>query len=92
MLVDTPKNQHNADQRVLEHLQAAAREVIHATRAFLDAAEDLVDDPKVVQDIMATVATVAAAAADRLRSPGAAPSADGTDDGDDDGVQRIRVS
>lgn len=75
----------------LEHLQAAAREVIQATRSLLDAAEELVEDPSAVQDIVSTFASVAAAAASRLRGDTGAPS-DG-EDGDDDGrVQRIRVS
>ncbi len=90
--MDTPKYQNNADQRVLEHLQAAAREVIQASRAFLDAAEDLLDDPTVVQDIVATVATVATAAADRLRSTVTPQAGDGAEDDGDEGVQRIRVS
>ena len=71
----------------LEHLQAAAREMIRATRSLLDAAEELVDDPKSVQDLIGSVAHAAQVAASRLR-PTAAP------DGDDDGghVQRIKVS
>lgn len=74
----------------LEHLQAAAREVIQATRSLLDAAEELVEDPSAVQSVVASVAAVAQAAAARLRSPG--PGAR-PDDGDDDGrVQHIRVS
>lgn len=72
----------------IEHLQAAAREVIEATRSLLDAAEELLDDPRSVQDIVATVASVAQAAAARLRPSGA--STDG-DDGDSQ-VQRIKVS
>ena len=73
----------------MEHLQTAAREVIQATRIFLDAAEELVDDPKAVQGLVGTLAAVAAAAAARLRSD--APAGD--DDDDDDGrVQRISVS
>jgi hypothetical protein len=32
-------------QEGLAHLQAAARELIAASRAFLDVVEDLVDDP-----------------------------------------------
>jgi len=76
-------------QKGMEHLQSAAREVIHATRTFLDAAEGLVDDPKAVQGLVGTLAAVATSAAARLRSD--APTDD--DDGDDDGrVQRIRVS
>lgn len=35
----------------LEHLQAAARELIAAARAALDVAEDIVDDPSVVRDL-----------------------------------------
>jgi hypothetical protein len=73
----------------MEHLQAAAREVIQATRTFLDAAEELVEDPKAVQGLMSTLATVATAAAGRLRSD--APD-DDEDDGDDGHVQRIQVS
>jgi hypothetical protein len=72
----------------VEHLQAAAREVIQATRSLLDAAEELVDDPSAVQNLVSTIASVAQAAAGRLRSDSDPPSPD-----DDDGrVQRIRVS
>ena len=76
-------------QQGLDHLQAAAREMIKATRSLLDAAEQLVDDPKAVQGLVGTLGTLAQAAAVRLRSqPGA------VDDGDDggDGIQRIKVS
>lgn len=74
----------------MEHLQAAAREVIQATRSLLDAAEELVDDPAAVQNIVGTIAHVAQAAAGRLRHDAAH---DAGDDEDDDGhVQRIRVS
>lgn len=77
----------------VEHLQAAAREVIKATRSLLDAAEELVDDPAAVQHLVGSIATVAQAAAGRLRRDGAGRGPGGDDDGDDDGrVQRIRVS
>lgn len=79
-------------QEGLEHLQAAAREMIRATRSLLDAAEELVDDPKAVQSLVGTFASVAQAAAARFR-PGPAPASRGDDGDDDDGhVQRIRVS
>jgi hypothetical protein len=78
-------------QKGMEHLQAAAREVIQASRTFLDAAEELVEDPKAVQGLMSTLATVATAAAARLRTDG--PERDDDGDDDDDGrVHRIRVS
>jgi hypothetical protein len=77
----------------VEHLQAAAREVIKATRSLLDAAEELVDDPAAVQHLVGSIATVAQAAAGRLRRDVAGRAPGGDDDGDDDGrVQRIRVS
>jgi hypothetical protein len=76
----------------MEHLQAAAREVIQATRTFLDAAEELVEDPKAVQGLMSTLATVATAAAGRLRTDGFGGAADDDDDEDDGRVQRIQVS
>lgn len=74
----------------MEHLQAAAREMIQATRSFLDAAEDLVDDPAAVQSIVGTIASVAQAAAARLRADGSTSTPEGDDD--DGRVQRIRVS
>lgn len=76
-------------QQGLEHLQAAAREMIQATRSLLDAAEELVEDPKAVQGLVGTLTSVAQAAAARFR-PG--PPAAGEDDGEDGHVQRIKVS
>ena len=72
----------------LEHLQAAAREMIRATRSLLDAAEELVDDPKSVQDLVGSLAHAAQAAASRFR-----PGPTGSGDDDEGGhVQRIKVS
>jgi hypothetical protein len=72
----------------IEHLQAAAREMIRATRSLLDAAEELVDDPRSVQDLVGSIAQAAQMAASRLRATGTGVG------GDDDGgqVQRIKVS
>jgi hypothetical protein len=75
----------------VEHLQSAAREVIAATRSLLDAAEELVDDPKAVQGLVGALGSLATAAAGRLRSEGARHRR-GPDDDDDGGIQRIRVS
>ncbi len=85
-----------ADPRVqagLEHLQRAAREVIAASRALLDVAEELVDDPKGA----AGLAEVLGGLASRLPRPGpgagGSASWDDEDDGDDEPpVQRIPVS
>ena len=73
-------------QQGVEHLQAAAREMIRATRSLLDAAEELIDDPRSVQDVLGTLAQAAQVAASRFR-----PGKDGIAD-DDGPVQHIRVS
>jgi hypothetical protein len=77
----------------LEHLQAAAREVIKATRSLLDAAEQLVDDPAAVQQAVGALTGLAQVAAARLRAGGgdAAPS-EGDEPGDTGRVERIRIS
>jgi len=67
----------------IEHLQAAAFEVISAVRAFLDVAEDLVRDPSTaaglatsLMDVAATAASVVAhAAAPQPASSSANPGA-----------------
>jgi hypothetical protein len=83
----------DADDKVhegIEHLQAAAREMIQATRSLLDAAEELIDDPRSVQDLVGSLAQAAQMAASRFR-PGAAHR--GIDDDDGGGhVQHIKVS
>ena len=90
-----------ADPRVaagLEHLQRAAREVIAASRALLDAAEDLVERPDGMSRLAGVVAdrgdlagrTVRAAAADATR--GQRHSPDDPDDPEGGAVQRIPVS
>ncbi len=72
----------------VEHLQAAAREMIKATRSLLDAAEGLVEDPAAIRNLVGTLSSLAQAAAGRLRPDGP----EGDDPGDDGKVQRIRVS
>jgi hypothetical protein len=73
-------------QQGIEHLQAAAREMIQATRSLLDAAEELVEDPRSVQEVIGALAHAAQLAASRFRSGG------GTTDDGDSRVQPIKVS
>ncbi len=74
----------------LEHLQAAARELIQAARAMLDVAEDLVNDPEAVTSLAGTVAALGDLV--RQRAGGPARQQDTPDERDDDpGVQRITV-
>ncbi|HEX7166755.1 MAG TPA: hypothetical protein VF230_07230 [Acidimicrobiales bacterium] len=90
-------NEQRAREGV-EHLQAAALEVIAAAKAFLDVAEDLVRDPAganaLAADIVDFARRAADAAAPRTPSSTPAPAAggDGRDPADGTGVTRIRVS
>jgi hypothetical protein len=75
----------------VEHLQAAARELIGAARALLDVAEELVDDPTTATNAIGALGTLAQAAVGRMTVPvPSAPAPD--DDGGDDRVQRITVT
>lgn len=73
----------------VDHLQRAALEVIEATRAFLDVAEEVVGDRDKVAEVVSLVSDVAGSAAAgvrRARTPDAAG-----DDPDDGRVQHIHV-
>ena len=61
------------------HLQSAARELIAAVRAFLDVAEEVVDDPKAGEALLDTLGDVA-----RRVVPRSSPE-------DDGGVEHIAV-
>lgn len=74
-------------QAGLDHLQRAAREVIAASRALLDVAEELVDDPKAASSIIDLFGSLAGRAG---RVPGHVAADD--EDDDDPPVQRIPVS
>jgi hypothetical protein len=78
-------------QAGIEHLQRAAREMIAASRALLDVAEELVEDPKAASGILDLFGSVAARAGQGAKRPPAGPS-DGPDDDGDPPVQRIPVS
>jgi hypothetical protein len=60
----------------VEHLQAAALEVIEAARAFLDVAEELITDPDRVSGTLATVATLVDGAGRSARRRSRASTAD----------------
>jgi hypothetical protein len=75
-------------QAGMEHLQRAAREVIAAGRALLDAAEDLVDDPRAAAGVLETLSSLV----ERGRSAATGSATDPEDDDDGGTVQRIPVS
>jgi len=90
---DDPPWEGADDPRVqagMEHLQRAAREVIAASRALLDVAEELVDDPRSASGL----ADLLGGFASRMGRPVDVAGRE-RDDADDDGeppVQRIPVS
>jgi hypothetical protein len=53
----------------IQHLQAAARELIHAARALLDVAEDVIDDPAAIATLAGALGAMGDAA--RRRASGA---------------------
>ena len=73
----------------VEHLQAAAIEMIAAFRAFLDVAEEVVRDPSGVTAFATSLVETAKAAAP---SPSGADTADGAPSAEPPRVSRIRVS
>lgn len=72
-------------QAGLEHLQRAAQEVIAASRALLDVAEELVEDPRAAGSLVGLLGAFAGWA-----RPGTARDQD--DPGDDPPVERIPVA
>jgi hypothetical protein len=84
-------------QAGVEHLQRAAHEAIAASRALLDVAEDLVDDPRALGGVLELLGGLGGLAA-RLDGAGRRraewPPSDpfASDDDDDPPVQRIPVS
>ena len=80
-----------------EHLRSAAREVIAASRALLDVAEELVEDPSAVRDLADFIGSLGGLVAKNggpwSSGPRRGPSEDDDDDDPDDpSVQRIPIS
>jgi hypothetical protein len=65
----------------IQHLQAAARELIHAARALLDVAEDVIDDPAGIATLAGALSAMADAARHRAT---AAPGEHDVDDNAED--------
>jgi hypothetical protein len=78
----TDEGRDRADRTgdAVAHLQAAAREMIAAARAFLDVAEEVVEDPEAGEALLASLGDVA-----RRVVPRDGAASDG------DGVQHIPV-
>ena len=75
----------------LEHLQAAAHEMIAAARSMLDAVEELVDDPRTASSLTTALATVGRVIEGAVASVTEVVTGTHSDQGDDPHVQRIKV-
>ncbi len=96
---EMPADAQERAREGVEHLQAAARELIEAARAMLDVAEDWVNDPESVASLAGTLASVGDVAK-RMAGTGGwqrpshtpSTSASSPDDEDEPRVQRITVT
>lgn len=88
--MEAEENRTDRARDGIQHLQAAARELIHAARALLDVAEDVVDDPAAI----ATLVGALGALGDVARGRATAPPDDDGDAGAEPGapVERITVA
>lgn len=73
----------------VEHLRAAAHEMIGALRGMLDVAEELVDDPKAGEAVVETVTALADAARRGTRAAIRDATAAGRDDDSAERYERI---
>ena len=85
---DTAEGLSDHAREGMAHLQKAAKELIAAGRALLDAADELVDDPVSMNQLGEALGTIAKLAGSALGNAGGA----GTSGDDEPRVQRIRVS
>jgi hypothetical protein len=86
---DQPAVAEDRARQGVEHLQAAARELIEAARAALDVAEDLVNDPERAAALVGSLADAGDIARRVVRAGGRA-TADGPDG--EPRVERISVT
>ncbi|HEV3226182.1 MAG TPA: hypothetical protein VGZ52_05090 [Acidimicrobiales bacterium] len=75
----------------LEHLQAAAHEMIAAARSMLDAVEELLDDPRAATSMTTAFGTLGRLVEGAMASLSGVVSRS-SDHDDEPRVQRIRVS
>jgi hypothetical protein len=71
----------------VQHLQAAARELIHAARALLDVAEDLIDDPAAIATLAGALGAIGDAA--RRRATTLVAAEDDEEHGGEDGAGAV---
>jgi hypothetical protein len=73
--MEADANRPDRAREGIQHLQAAARELIHAARALLDVAEDVIDDPAAIATLMSALGAMGDAARRRAAAATTATSA-----------------
>jgi hypothetical protein len=76
----------------LEHLQAAAHEMIAAARSMLDAVEEALDDPRAATSVTAAIGVMSRLVEGAVASVGGMVVGGTADPDDEPRVQRIKVS
>jgi hypothetical protein len=98
--MEADANRPDRAREGIQHLQAAARELIHAARALLDVAEDVIDDPAAIATLMSALGAMGDAAR-RRATAAATTAATSAADGDAEGevgavpeptIERITVA
>jgi hypothetical protein len=76
----------------LEHLQAAAHEMIAAARSMLDAVEEILEDPRAATSMAAALGTMSRLIEGAVASVSGMVAGGASEPDDEPRVQRIKVS
>jgi hypothetical protein len=95
--MEADANRPDRAREGIQHLQAAARELIHAARALLDVAEDVIDDPAAIATLMSALGAMGDAARRRAAATTATSAADEDGEGEvgavpEPTIERITVA
>ena len=86
-------NPADAAREGLEHLQAAAHEMVGAARSMLDALEEIIDDPRAAAAMASAFDTMSRLVEGAVQSvSGMLAGGGGSSSDDEPRVQRIKVS
>ena len=81
----------DAAREGLEHLQAAAHEMVAAARSMLDAIEELIDEPRAAAAMATAFGTISHLVENAVSSLTGAVGGGSSSDDDEPRVQRIKV-
>ncbi len=87
-----PEDHTDPAREGLDHLQAAAREMIAAARSMLDACEELLEDPSAGEMLASVIGSVTRAVGGLAGLGGRVRPHDAGGDDESSRVQRIKIS